>query len=152
MRKHEKALLVLAGLFLVGAVGDVARIVALRGDAGAKAAVADAGTEAIALAWACYDPPWIWFIVPGDGDTVSGTTPIEVGVNSGIEVTGVDLYLDGECAITLDSAPYTCEWDTTEIPDGSHTLMAVAYSMDGAIGESKRVHVTVKNKNEPLSI
>jgi hypothetical protein len=151
MRKHEKALLVLAGLLLAVAVGDVARIVALRGDVGAKAAE-DAGTEAIALAWACYDPPWIWLIVPGGGDTVSGTTPIEVEVNSGIEVTGIDLYLDGKCAITLDSAPYTCEWDTTQVTDGAHTLMAVAYSMDGAILESEKVHVTVKNKSWSMSI
>ena len=141
MRKRETALLLLVGLLVAVAVGDVARIVAVGRDAGTRA-----GTEALEVAWACYEPPGVWVIVPGDNDTVTGITPVEVTVKSGIEAIGIDLYLDGEYAITLDSAPYACEWDTMQVADGPHTLRAVAYFADGAIRQSRRAHVIVQNE------
>lgn len=96
-----------------------------------------------AVVWAC-DPPIIIIHGPKTDATVSGTTPIQVDVKEGIEVTGIDIYLDGKLLAALTSAPYTYKWDTTKTADGPHKLRAVGHLKDGTDSKSKRVRVTVK--------
>jgi hypothetical protein len=100
----------------------------------------------VVAAWACGDPPWVWIVAPTNYATVSGVAPIQIEVKSGIQVTGIDVYLDDQLAITLASAPYKCQWPTTKSAEGWHQLRAVAHRQDGADGTSKRVYVVVENK------
>jgi len=102
---------------------------------------------AVVTTWACPDPPWVWIVTPPTNDTVSGTTLIQVGINEEVDVTGVDLYLDDQLLTSLISAPYSYQWDTTKVAEGSHKLRAVAHPKKGKDGKSRRVYVTVKNRS-----
>ena len=99
--------------------------------------------------------PTVRWESPRDGQTVSGIyseTPrgrqgwhscqVEARDNVGIDRT--DNLVDGEFHDRQISAPYSCEWDTREVPDGRHTLTVVAYDRAGNSARSTIV-VTVRN-------
>ena len=97
-----------------------------------------------AMVWACL-PPWIIIHRPGEGDTVSGTTSIELTVTSETQVAGVDIYLDEALLTTIAAEPYKYEWDTTKVANGPHKIYAKAHAVDRADGVSATITLTVKN-------
>ncbi len=58
-------------------------------------------------------------------------------------VSSVDFYVDGQVAGTVTSAPYAWRWSTVDLPDGPHTLRAVAHN---ALG-SAATEVTLQTDN-----
>jgi hypothetical protein len=48
---------------------------------------------------------------------------------------------------TVTGAPYTFNWNTTSVANGSYTLTAKAYDAAGNVGTSSNVTVTVNNIN-----
>ncbi|TFH46148.1 MAG: hypothetical protein E4G94_03055 [ANME-2 cluster archaeon] len=76
---------------------------------------------------------------PGNGATVSGsititTVPID---DSGIDK--VDFYID-DALLAETTDPYQTTWDTITIPDGSHTIKAIATD---TIGQTASDTITV---------
>jgi hypothetical protein len=100
-------------------------------------------------------PPTVRWLSPRDGQTISGIyseTPrgregwhscqVEARDNVGIDRT--ENLVDGAFHDSQVSPPYSCEWDTREVPDGRHTLTVVAYDRAGNSARSTIV-VTVRN-------
>jgi hypothetical protein len=81
---------------------------------------------------------------PTDGATVSGTTDLTVNIN-GIAVDHVDYLVDGTVVGTSSTDPYTVQWDSTTVPDGSHTVVAHAFDSSGTETDSNVATVNVSN-------
>ena len=68
--------------------------------------------------------PTVSWITPGG--TVSGIVPLAVNAIDNASIASVTFRLNGVELATLTSAPYTLQWDTTTLTDGSYTLTAEA--------------------------
>jgi endonuclease/exonuclease/phosphatase family metal-dependent hydrolase len=75
-------------------------------------------------------PPFVSIDAPTEGARVAGTVTIEVAATDNVEVARVELYVDGVLAAVSRSTPYRFTWDTAHVPNGVHTIEAVA--VDGA--------------------
>ena len=83
-----------------------------------------------------------------DNAEVAGEVAI-VAEPAGFVPLRIDFHIDGEEVSTEGAAPYWCfgdfeKWDTATVPNGRHTIEAVAHRADGGITR-KTVTVTVKN-------
>ncbi|HSW37480.1 MAG TPA: Ig-like domain-containing protein [Candidatus Saccharimonadales bacterium] len=83
---------------------------------------------------------------PSAGSTASGQAAVVVSASDNVGVSKVELLVDGALYGTDVTGPYNFAWDTTKIPNGSHTLLAQAYDAAGNIGTSTTVSVTVQNQ------
>lgn len=82
---------------------------------------------------------------PGNGSTVSGLLAVNVTASDNVGVTRVDLKLNGSVIATDTASPFGFSLDTTQLPNGSATLVAVAQDAAGNAGSSAPVAVTVSN-------
>jgi chitodextrinase len=83
---------------------------------------------------------------PTGGATVSGTTSISANATDNVSVAGVQFKVDGANLGTEDtSSPYSVQWDTTLISNGTHALTAVARDGSGNSTTSAAISVTVSN-------
>jgi hypothetical protein len=91
--------------------------------------------------------PTVAITAPVAGATVSGTAVIvSATASDNAGVVGVQFKLDGANLRAEDlESPYQRSWDTTTIPNGSHTLTAVARDAAGNTTTSAAVVVTVSN-------
>lgn len=90
-------------------------------------------------------PPTASIASPGNGKTVGGLLAVDVSASDNVGVTRVDLKLNGNVIASDTSAPYGFSVDTTQLPNGSASLVAVAYDAAGNQGSSTAVGVTVSN-------
>jgi hypothetical protein len=74
--------------------------------------------------------PEVAIVYPFSMSTIDGTTEIKVDVWDDIEVAKVEYYIDGSYE-TQKAFPFTWEWDTTTISDGTYTITALAYDRVG---------------------
>lgn len=87
---------------------------------------------------------------PSAGDTVAGTITVAASASDDVGVASVQLELDGApLGSPVTAPPYQVGWNTTAVPDGSHTLSALARDDAGNSGTSAPVTVTVKNDTTP---
>lgn len=89
--------------------------------------------------------PVVSLTAPGNNATVSGSVAITASASDNIGVSNVELYINGVLAFAGNVAPYTYNWNTTSVANGSYTLTARAYDNIGNIGQSATVSVTVSN-------
>jgi hypothetical protein len=79
---------------------------------------------------------------------ISGVVPIRVSASDNMEVTRVELYVDGGLRGMnngkTDSIYYSFDLDTLQLADGSHTLLAKAYDYAGNVGQNS-ISVSVLN-------
>jgi hypothetical protein len=95
--------------------------------------------------------PLVTWTVPKNGDTVSGVINEKNGkgrVAVSPAPKRVDFYVDGQHSNTEFYAPYSLVWDTRMVPDGQHTLRAIARLADGSTG-SAQITVRVDNTTPP---
>jgi hypothetical protein len=90
-------------------------------------------------------PPQVGIAAPAPAAVVSGTTEVTADASDSAGVDLVELYLDGQLVDSLTSAPYAWSWDTTQQPNGSHTIKARARDLAGNAADSAPVTVTVNN-------
>jgi YVTN family beta-propeller protein len=92
-------------------------------------------------------PPTVTVTSPANGITVSGSAvTVSANASDNVGVTGVQFKLDGvNLAVEDTIAPYSINWNSTTIANGSHTLTAVARDADGNATTSAVVTVTVSN-------
>ncbi len=82
------------------------------------------------------------------GDTVSGTVTLEATASDDMGVTEARFLVDGDLIGSDASAPYSIDWDSSTIADGTHTLRVDAVDAEGNVGQSQGVTVTVDNADE----
>jgi hypothetical protein len=83
---------------------------------------------------------------PAAEATVSGTVTITADAADDVGVAGVQFLVDGVNLGAEDGAsPYSVSWNTAGVPNGSHTLLALARDAAGNVTTSSPITVTVAN-------
>ena len=92
-------------------------------------------------------PPTASITAPAAGSTVTGgAVTVTATAADNVGVTGVQFLLDGANLGAEDgAAPYSVSWDSTTVPDGSHTLLARARDAAGNAATSPPITITVAN-------
>jgi hypothetical protein len=89
--------------------------------------------------------PVISISAPSSGATVSGTVSISATV-SGASITGVQFVVDNvNYGAQITTPPYTVLWNTSGVPNASHTLSAVALNSANLQGTAPAITVIVSN-------
>jgi hypothetical protein len=92
--------------------------------------------------------PTVQIDSPVSGQKVVAGTPFATTANDNVKVAKVDLYLESgttrKLAASKDTAPYTGTLDTTGLPSGTATLMAIATDSAGLSATTQR-SVTIDN-------
>jgi hypothetical protein len=96
-------------------------------------------------------PPTVSLTAPAGSATVSGpSVAVSASASDDTGVTGVQFKLDGSNLSSEDTtSPYSINWDTTAVANGTHTLTAVARDGAGHSTASTAVTVTVNNTVAP---
>jgi hypothetical protein len=89
-------------------------------------------------------PPSVSVPAPTGSSKVSGRVVFSANAWDNVAIGHVDLFVDGVLVSSDYSAPYSCEWDTTQYSQGNHTLSARAYDASGFYTDASVV-VTVEN-------
>jgi hypothetical protein len=89
-------------------------------------------------------PPSVTLTSPANGSTVSGSVTMSAST-TGMTVDHVDFFLGGTVVGTATSSPYSTSWDSTNVANGSHTILARAYDTSGQSTDSATATVTVSN-------
>ncbi len=90
------------------------------------------------------NPPTINITNPTNNQTISGTVTVQATASDDTGVSKVEIYIDSVLNATLTNSPYTYQWNTTTVGNGSHTLKATAYDTINQT-TSHQVSVTVNN-------
>jgi hypothetical protein len=78
---------------------------------------------------------------PSDGATVTGSITIDTTIGSGVQWDNV--YIDGN--YLASSPPTTFPWNSTSVPNGSHTISAQAFASGRVLKGTASVTVNVAN-------
>lgn len=89
--------------------------------------------------------PTVSITAPTNGSTVSATTTINATAADNVGVAQVDFLVDGSVVNTDTSSPYSYNWNSSNVVNGAHTLIAKAYDTAGNVGTSTTVNITVSN-------
>lgn len=109
-----------------------------------------ASNEATATATADTTPPAVSITTPIAGAALSGSVTIAASASDNVGVANVQFLVDGATIGTPDTtAPYQATWTTSSVPNGTHTLTAVAQDATGNTTTSGAVAVTVANATNP---
>lgn len=92
------------------------------------------------------NPP-VTVVLPSTGDIVAGTIRVTTKVTQ--EVDWVNLEVDGEY---VDSPDYEFGFDTTQLPDGPHTISVVAMQDPETVLGKSSIAVDVANHGRVLSL
>src|SRR5690606_27625884 len=96
------------------------------------------------------NPPSVSITSPADGATVSGVVTVSADAADDQGVVQVEFLVDGGSlgADADGSDGWAVGWDTTAVPDGEHSISAVATDTAGQT-TSTSVRVTVRNEAPP---
>jgi hypothetical protein len=90
--------------------------------------------------------PTVSLTAPANGASANGTVPVTANAADAVGVQSVQFKLDGQDLGPPDgAAPFALDWDTTEVPDGTHSLTAVARDASGNATTSGARTVVVRN-------
>ena len=91
-------------------------------------------------------PPTVSLTAPAPNATVSGNVALTANASDDVGVTGVQFQVDGlNVGAEVQSAPYTTQWNAAGLPNGLHTVTAVARDAVGHTTQSAVVTVYVAN-------
>jgi uncharacterized protein (TIGR03118 family) len=82
---------------------------------------------------------------PAANATVTGTVAVTATASDDVGVTEVKFFAGTTAIGTSATAPYSVNWNTTTVANGSVTLTAQAQDAAGNVGTSAGVKVTVSN-------
>jgi hypothetical protein len=89
---------------------------------------------------------------PNNGSVLKGTANITANAADNVDVTKVELYIDGVLGATDVASPYSFNWNTTIASNGTHTLTTKAYDAAGNVTTSSAATVTVDNAAPSTSL
>ena len=93
-------------------------------------------------------PPSVALTAPANGTTVSGTVNLTANATDNVGVAGVRFRVDGvDIGAEDTSAPYSVTWNSGTVPNGSHSLSAIARDAAGNSTTSSVVAITVSNQD-----
>ena len=91
-------------------------------------------------------PPTTSITSPANGATVSGTVVINATASDNVGLTQMQILIDGSVvASNTNSTSLSFNFNTTTVPNGSHTILSKAFDAAGNVGTSSTVTVTVSN-------
>jgi Bacterial Ig domain len=98
-------------------------------------------------------PPTVTLTSPSQGATVRGSVPLAATASDDHGVSVVDFSVDGASvgSDTDAAGGFTSTWDSTSVPDGSHTITATATDTIGQRSSDSR-SVTVDNLDSPPTV
>jgi uncharacterized protein (TIGR03118 family) len=99
----------------------------------------DLGTTPPALG----TPPTVAFS-PAPAGNQTGTVTLTATANAPVAIADVKVYVGATLIGTATSPPYTVQWDTTKVPNGTAALKAVATDTSGNVNASA-ANATVAN-------
>ena len=85
---------------------------------------------------------------PANGATVSGLVTISLIADSGVQWS--NFYIDGN--YYASTPPLTITWDSTKVPNGTHTISAIAYSANKTVMGNPSITVSVANSAPGLKL
>ncbi len=89
--------------------------------------------------------PVISLSSPVNNATVSGLVAIVASANDNIGVSKVEFYINGALISAGNVTPYSYNWNSASVANGSYTLTAKAYDASGNLGQTGNIIVTVNN-------
>jgi DNA-binding beta-propeller fold protein YncE len=94
--------------------------------------------------------PTVEITDPSDNSIVTGTVPIQVSASSAVGISKVEFYIDGaKVGEDIDNTDntYVYSWITTSgsFPDGTTTIKAIAFNIEGKSIETPEISVIVNN-------
>jgi hypothetical protein len=94
-------------------------------------------------------PPTVSLTSPASGATLAGAVGVSAAASDNQGLASVQFRVDGASigTDTNDADGWSTSWDTTSVPDGAHTITAVALDTAGNSSTSPGVGVTVSNAN-----
>jgi parallel beta-helix repeat protein len=93
--------------------------------------------------------PQVAIASPANGATVSGTVSVTANATDNVGVTGVQFQLNGaNYGPKLGSAPFTVQWDSTSVGNGSYQWTAIAQDAKGNTTTSSTVFANVNNADK----
>lgn len=96
-------------------------------------------------------PPSISLTAPANGASVSGAVSVTANASDNVGVVGVQLIVDGmNLGNEITLAPYSATWNTSQVANGSHNIVARARDAAGNSSTSS-VTLTVSNSTLPSS-
>jgi len=111
-----------------------------------------AGTQTSSLSGAGINitAPTAQVTAPANGATVKGYVTVTATATDNVGVTSIQIYVDGTLKATGTTSPFSYTWDSTTVPNGSHTIYTKASDAAGNVGTSSTITVTVKNSSIQL--
>jgi thermitase len=94
--------------------------------------------------------PTVALTSPIAGSEVSGTIEVQLNASDNLAVTSVTLQVDGQAVATNTTAPWDFKWNSKSVPDGTHTLSALAKDASGNLGVSLGTGLFVHNLKPDL--
>ncbi|MEK7594188.1 MAG: Ig-like domain-containing protein [Patescibacteria group bacterium] len=95
-------------------------------------------------------PPTVSLTSPTAGSSVKGTKTVTSTVTDAQGIASVQYKLDGvNLGSPVTTAPYSYNWNTTTVANGTHTLSAVATNTVNLSTTSSTVSFTVANPTPP---
>lgn len=88
-------------------------------------------------------PPVSSITSPAQGTTVAGMVSLQATASDDYDTPTVDFQVDGVRIATLSAPPYTLNWDSHLVANGTHTLTTRAYDSSGNSSTSAPVTLTV---------
>jgi uncharacterized protein (TIGR03118 family) len=95
-------------------------------------------------------PPVVTLTTPGG--TLKGTVALSATAQDPISIAKIDFFANATLIGTATSSPYTVNWDTTTVADGTVSVTATATDVDGNVGTSAVSAVTVANTVAPQQV
>jgi hypothetical protein len=94
------------------------------------------------------EAPSVWLAAPATRTTLSGVVKLTANASDNVGVSKVAFYLDGTLRSIATNSPYQWAFDTTGVPNGTHSLAVLAYDDAGNVGKTS-LNVTVENNALP---
>ena len=89
-------------------------------------------------------PPTVAFVYPNNGMAVSGIFTIQISASDNTGVSAVDLSVDGVSLGSTAVSPYSFQWDSRLVANGSHSFSARASDLRGNVSTAS-ITVNVQN-------
>lgn len=94
--------------------------------------------------------PTVELSSPANNTTVNGVIAVSATAGGGSPITGVQFKLNGANLGAADTtAPYSINWDTATVANGTHTLTATATNAAGLTATASSM-ITVNNPTAPV--
>lgn len=82
---------------------------------------------------------------PSDAATVGGTIPLNAEASDDCSLSKVEFYIDGNLVGTDSTSPFSVNWNSRSVANGSHQLHSTAYDSTSHQTDSATINFTVSN-------